>query len=56
MLKQLIKIITDLIAREFYGKVIITFDKGKILPVIRKEETVKIGKDKNVRGATQRVG
>ena len=36
----LTKIIKDLIARKFYGKITITFDAGK--PVLmRKEETIK---------------
>jgi len=41
-MNNLIKLIKDLIARKFYGKIIISFDNGNISPIIRKEETVKI--------------
>lgn len=39
---QTIKIINDLIARKFYGKLTISFENGKIV-LIRKEETIKPG-------------
>ena len=39
-LNWLIKIIKDLIARKFYGKVTVSFEKGNITH-IHKEETLK---------------
>jgi hypothetical protein len=41
-MNQLVKLIKDLIARKFYGKIIISFEGGRISPIVRKEETVKI--------------
>jgi len=41
-MNQLIKLIKDLMARKYSGKVIISFKLGKIQPIIKKEETVKI--------------
>jgi hypothetical protein len=41
-MKALMKIITDLIARNYNGKLIISFKDGKIQPIVRKEETIKI--------------
>lgn len=39
-MNQVIKIITDLISRKFYGKLTITFNGGKIVLFV-KEETIK---------------
>ena len=41
-MNRLIKLIKDLIARKFHGKIIISFQNGEINPIVRKEETVKI--------------
>lgn len=41
-MNQLVKLIKDLIARKFYGKIIISFENGRINPIVRKEETLKI--------------
>jgi len=43
-MKQTIKIMHDLIARKFYGKLTISFENGKIV-LIRKEETIKPGQE-----------
>lgn len=37
---EIIKIITDLIAGKFYGKLTLSFENGKIV-LYRKEETIK---------------
>ena len=39
-MKEAIKIITDLISRRFYGKLIITFNDGKIV-LFNKDQTIK---------------
>jgi hypothetical protein len=39
-MNQIIKIITDLSSRNFYGKLTLNFENGKIV-LIRKEETIK---------------
>lgn len=39
-MKTLIKFLTDLIARKFYGKITINFQDGKII-YLNKEETIK---------------
>jgi len=39
-MKEIIKIITDLKSRNFYGKLTFSFEDGKIV-LIRKEETIK---------------
>jgi hypothetical protein len=39
-MNQIVKIITDLVARKFYGKLTLSFEKGKIT-LIKKEETIK---------------
>lgn len=39
-MQQLIELITDYYSRKVYGKMTISFEKGKIT-LIRKEETVK---------------
>ena len=39
-MNQTIKIITDLIACKFYGKLTISFENGKVV-LYRKEETIK---------------
>lgn len=36
----LIKLLTDLSARKFFGKVIISFEDGKV-QLVKKEETLK---------------
>ncbi len=38
----LIKIINDLVSSKFWGKIIISFENGKIMPVIKKEETLRL--------------
>lgn len=40
-MKELIKFITDLMSRKFYGKVIISFENGKITH-LKKEESIKL--------------
>ena len=37
---EIIKIITDLKSRKFYGRLTLIFENGKIV-LIRKEETIK---------------
>ena len=39
-MKWLVKFITDLIARKFFGKIIVSFENGKIVH-LRKEESIK---------------
>lgn len=39
-MNEAIKIIKDLMARKFYGKLTISFENGKIV-LYRKEETIK---------------
>ena len=39
-MKEALKIITDLCARKFYGKLTLSFENGKIV-MYRKEETIK---------------
>lgn len=39
-LKRLVKIITDLMSREFYGKLTISFEHSRIVHV-KKEESLK---------------
>jgi len=41
-LKALWKHIKDLVARKYTGQIIISFKFGKISPIIRKDETIKI--------------
>jgi hypothetical protein len=38
---KLIKILTDLMDKKFYGKIVLTFQHGKII-IIKKEETIKL--------------
>jgi hypothetical protein len=40
-MNEIIKIIKDLIARKFYGKLTLSFENGKIV-LLRKEETIKL--------------
>jgi len=41
-MKWLSKYITDLIARKFYGKITVSFEKGRITH-LKKEESIKPG-------------
>ena len=41
-MKELLKLITNLIARKFHGKIIISFQNGQIQPIVRQEETIKL--------------
>lgn len=40
-MKKFFKFITDLIARNFYGRVTVSFEKGKITH-LKKEESIKL--------------
>ena len=40
-MNKFIKILSDLIARKFYGKLTLHIENGKIV-LIRKEETIKL--------------
>lgn len=39
---NVIKLIKMLIKSEYYGKVTISFVKGKIQPIVKKDETIEI--------------
>jgi hypothetical protein len=43
-MKELIKILTDLIANNFYGKVTISFENGN-MTLVRQEQTIKLKKE-----------
>lgn len=42
-IKWLIRIINDLSARKYYGKLTISFESGKVV-IVKKEETMKPNK------------